>query len=583
MVQVEYSLLSDTSSADEPDPMFMYAQKKENIDMSDSFFQRIYSYHQKKGFYCIVLGQLCYILTVLFSISFSSFITICVNWKSINSETESLKDAIYPKCYPPEGHNFLTVSFFMIFFIFWIVIVVYSIYYIYSMIEIRDFYVDQLGIFDNNLKNIKWESVVDKINEKIPFIDMHYVTNKIMRYDNYLISMINQDVLGIDEISFGVTFTKILEWNLHKCIIASLFTKGVLMRNVMFSKYLHEYEKRLDKIFKIVGILNIIFAPFVITALAVYFIYKYASEYHKNPKSLGIYSFTPLTKWKIRDFNELKHVNVERLNKAHPIVLKYLSQFISEPFNIILKFLSFIIGSMLIILAIVSFFNSDMIVSLFLIEQPIVFYLGILSAFYVNISNNTIDENENSPDPDETYNELVDVLHYVPELWEHLNRQERYTELKKLFKLQWLNFLNELLSIIYVPFVFIFWLPKRSRKIVKFFQENSVYVDKLDIICCNSLFKQNLRFKVSPGGGIENSQVIQKKMTQSINNFGERYPNWNNNLESFQQSQVIFQHNQEDYDENIDLESNTSSNTITQRYYSSEEPPDGLGKSSCSI
>lgn len=404
------------------------------------------------------------------------------------------------------------------------------------MYNTRRFYIEKLEIMDHSFKNTTWENIIKKLQTKVDFADLHYVTNRIMRYDNYLIAMVTKDTFKFNQMKY-ITFTKILEWNLHKCIAASLFTdEGILMKNVMFSSHTDDFCEQLTKNFKILGILNVIFAPFVMSALSVYFIYKYVSEYHKNPKVISIYSFTPLTKWKLRDFNELEHIYSKRFNKAHPIILKYLGQFVNEPVNIIFKFLSFLMGSSLIILVTVSFFNSDMIISLFKVEQPIIFYIGILSGLYVFINNN-IYEDTNAGEPDDTFNELVDVLHYVPQEWESLNTFQRYYEVKKLFKYKWLNFINEILSLLYVPFILYFWLPKQSKNIVNFFRENSVHVDKLDIICSNALFK-NIRYKTGPSFSRHNinDDYMQKKMTQSINNFNNSYPNWSDNLVSIYDS-----------------------------------------------
>ena len=77
---------------------------------------------------------------------------------------------------------------------------------------------------------------------------------------------------------------------------------------------------------------------------------------------MGFYSFTPSAKIKLRDFNELPHVFTKRINKCHDTLTIYLAQFRNEPLNIILKFMSFTMGSTLLVLIIVSFFNSDIIV-----------------------------------------------------------------------------------------------------------------------------------------------------------------------------------------------------------------------------
>jgi hypothetical protein len=83
-LQDQESLLSSQdSNDDEFSPHLFYLERKENIQFSDIFFKRLYNYYQKKGYYCIILSQVCYILTILFSIIFSTFVSVCVDWKGI--------------------------------------------------------------------------------------------------------------------------------------------------------------------------------------------------------------------------------------------------------------------------------------------------------------------------------------------------------------------------------------------------------------------------------------------------------------------------------------------------------------------
>src|SRR5688500_18479211 len=55
----------------------------------DQFFKHLYEYHQGCGFLCVVLTQISYILTVLFTITFSTFLMTCVDWKGIHEKRKT--------------------------------------------------------------------------------------------------------------------------------------------------------------------------------------------------------------------------------------------------------------------------------------------------------------------------------------------------------------------------------------------------------------------------------------------------------------------------------------------------------------
>lgn len=507
---------------DIPPPSLMYTYLPPK---KDKFFKKLYKYHQNSGFICILVSQIFYILTISFSISITFFMTSCVDWDKLNDQEKNLFSAVYPNCIPDGGHSWLKIILILLLLVGLVSTFVTSGKQLYSMYKVHNFFRDSLGIH----KLTTWEDVIFKCNERLNTgcnIDAEYVANRIMRYDNYLISMVTKDIFGLDSLPSVITFTKILEWNLHTCIKATLLKQdGVLMEEVLhrdYSKREH-FTKTLENNFKILGILNIVFTPFIVTGLLVYFCYKYVSEYHRNPKALKMYSFTPLAKWKLRDFNELEHIYTKRINFAQPKISEYLEKFRSNVLDTFVQFLSFIVGTILFFLLLVSFGSPETLI----FDQPLIYHIGILTALYMQIEtsgNNSVVEDIDSFD--ETFNELVDVLHYTPKSWNNLSNDERYYEIKRLFKYKWVNFMNEILCVFYVPIILLFWLPKKSSNIVNFFRENSVHVDKLEIICSNALFN----FDVD--GFRDDEDSIQRKMSQSVKNFKNAYKFTDHNSDS---------------------------------------------------
>jgi autophagy-related protein 9 len=293
------------------------------------------------------------------------------------------------------------------------------------------------------------------------------------------------------------------------------------------------------------------------TAFTIYFIYRYITEYHNNPKAIGLFSFTPTAKWKLRDFNELPHVYMSRLIKARPKIVEYLAQYVNYEFTIVIKFFSFIIGTLFFILILISFLNPNIIISVVLLEKPVIFYVSIIGAIYLLLKNVTENYDEKLPvyEPNEKFNELVKVLHYTPSAWDALDTKERYIEIRHLFRYKWIILVQEIISVFYIPVLFIRWyyLPNQARKIVNFFRENSVHVDKLGLICTNANFNFNRKKKEV----ITLDPFMNLKMSNSLINFKNSYT-WDPNRkrdkgkgkERIVQHNYIYNHENEENEEN---------------------------------
>jgi autophagy-related protein 9 len=102
------------------------------------------------------------------------------------------------------------------------------------------------------------------------------------------------------------------------------------------------------------GILNAIFAPFIVVYLLMYSFFRYfevlsfllssfgnshseEQESYKNPSSISGRAYTPFAQWKFREFNELPHLFERRLKESYPIANMYMNQFPNEKLAIVMR------------------------------------------------------------------------------------------------------------------------------------------------------------------------------------------------------------------------------------------------------
>jgi hypothetical protein len=177
----------------------------------DVFFARVYNYYIEKGFTAMILGRITNLITLAFTISFSSFLLLYIRWHLIftcssSQECENfIRSDVLEELKRPSAGQALVIIYFSIFSIYWLWNLLSFLYSISEAKEMQKFYENQLNIREKDLTHIEWSTIVERIVEINRSIRLCIVkdlsaldiTNRIMRKDNYFIAIINQDILDI--------------------------------------------------------------------------------------------------------------------------------------------------------------------------------------------------------------------------------------------------------------------------------------------------------------------------------------------------------------------------------------------------
>jgi len=151
--------------------------------------------------------------------------------------------------------------------------------------QMRSFYTHLLKIPDADLSTLPWSTVVSRISairDENPItavgniaegsgsenqgtgtakLDAHDIANRIMRQENYLIALFNKDLLdlrlplptpvqkvltltglyqepsnGQEDMKWGTTLTRALEWNLRFCLMDYLFDRSGRVKDVFLKE-----------------------------------------------------------------------------------------------------------------------------------------------------------------------------------------------------------------------------------------------------------------------------------------------------------------------------------------------------------
>ena len=241
--------------------------------------------------------------------------------------------------------------------------------------------------------------------------------------------------------------------------------------------------------FFLVGVLDIIIAPFAIIYLVVFYFFQNFSEYQKNPSSISSRQYTPYAEWKFREFNELSHLFERRALMSYPFAARYINQFPKHKTALLMRFIAFISGALAAVLALTTIVDAESFLGFEITPgRSVLFYLTIFTSVYAATRSSGSEENLVF-DPEFALNSVVRYTHYMPAHWKgRLHSAEVRNEFAQLYQMKLVLFLQEVLSILVTPFVLWFSLPKCSERIVDFFREFTIHVDGLGFVCSFAVF-----------------------------------------------------------------------------------------------
>lgn len=530
-----------------------------NVDNLDAFLQEVYGYYVGRGAICIALSRSLNLLTVAFVITFSTFLFGCIDYSSIRHDGQ-LSDVIVGHCVA--GFSpFTTLIVLLLIAAFGWQVVQFALG-LSRLAAMRRFYEHLLEIPDADVQSIPWHEVVNRISllrEQHPNtslssadeielgdrslrptqtqrLDAHDVANRIMRQENYLIALFNENILDLS-VPFlrnrSPALTRSLEWNLNFCLLGFLFdSNGQVRHQFLSERYRSDLIEGLRRRFLFMAVINAIFAPFIVLYLLIYSFFRYFEEYHKDPSNLGSRQYTQYARWKFREFNELPHLFRRRCHTSYAPAQKYIDQFPKEKTAIVARFIAFIAGSFTAVLILASVIDPDLFLHFDITPQRnVLFYIGVFGAILA-VSRGMIPDEHLVFEPEAMLREVIQHTHYLPPDWKgRFHSAEVHAAFGQLYTLKIYIFAQELLSVVTTPFVLWLSLPDCAPGLVDFFRKYTVHIDGLGHVCSFAVFDFARQPTASTMGGkaakgTGRRWLREGKMEQSILGFKANHPDW---------------------------------------------------------
>jgi autophagy-related protein 9 len=473
--------------------------KKQNTMKADLFYCNLYEYYYRGGFLTIILSYILEIFSLIFGIHFMIFIFILLDWNKILQcgKENDIQDCgeiyIYINPKYPNFFCFLFLVFACLFTFYKISLFLSN--YKYILIT-RDFFENKLKISSSELQTMKWYNIIKKISS-YNNISIEDITNIILKKENYIIALINENIINISP----SLYTKQLELNL----------KYILFNDIENINKI----KNINTKFILFGILNLFFSVFIFIYHILYFFISNVDEIASNKYTFGDRTYTLFAKRKFRNYNEYKHYFKKRLNKSLSYSNEYIKQFPSPLLEILGKFIGLVSGAFIGLFLIFSLLDESIILYVRFLDRSLIFYMGIFGAISAASRGLIKSPSDSIYNPEDIMKKVSKYTYYMPFEWNNkCNTYYVRNEFLKMFKYKIFLFLNDLLSVITTPIILIFVLPKQSEKIINFLINNTVYKKESGNNCVFSQFKN----------------INNKKMELSISMFNE------NNSEFFDET-----------------------------------------------
>ncbi|CAD5224214.1 unnamed protein product [Bursaphelenchus okinawaensis] len=483
----------------------------DHIEDIDQFFSLVYEYHRGNGFLCVALKHMFALFQFIFVVSLSTFLFQCVDYDVLfnNKNTTAdgtiiygkrhIDDAVISSC--PSHFHPVVVFTLLLATVFWVAYVLRVGYRLLQLFEIQKFYYNVLEIADKDLPNIPWREVVERVCKAQP--ELHLIVNqeqisvsdiyqRILRYKNYMVGLVDNDVLNleitlpfmgkVDYLSAGLRLN--LEWLFFRGPWAPWKGPYALKDEFRDAEMLSSISAQFEKTIMYIGIANLLLSPFIFVFQLLFSFFSYADIMRRDPAVFGSRKYSNYARLKLRHYNELEHELNYRLNKSYEFAVKYMDQFMSPVAEVVAKAVAFTCGSVFAIIFLLSAWDEDVLnIDHVITVMTATGAIALLCRSFIANENLVLCQNF-------LMKQVVAHIHYAPSSWiKGGHSTEICSEFSKSFQLKVYFLIEELLSPFITPFILLLKLKPKAGALVHFFHDHSRYVEGVGDVCEYSLME----------------------------------------------------------------------------------------------
>eukprot|EP00007_Cunea_sp_BSH-02190019_P005961 CAMPEP_0174245418 /NCGR_PEP_ID=MMETSP0417-20130205/38852_1 /TAXON_ID=242541 /ORGANISM="Mayorella sp, Strain BSH-02190019" /LENGTH=650 /DNA_ID=CAMNT_0015325195 /DNA_START=146 /DNA_END=2095 /DNA_ORIENTATION=+ len=466
-----------------------FSQVTYTVTDLDRFLGHAYRYYVHGGFACILLQTVLQLVAFAFLIALITFLATAVDYSILAEPESSWGDAIQS----PEFH-FLYAVVFAIFVSFWIYQLVDAILHARTLFHMRDFYRRVLGLHSHQLAELSWPQVtalilrVDRLCLAKPDWNALDLCMRLTRRENYMVAMVTRLPWLHTRL-----FTKPFEWLFEWCVFSFVFDRShsvspSVLRCGHEPLVLRAVSAQLRRRMRVMGAVTLLFSPFVLAYLGVFYLFQYGEQMRSTPSWLGARTWSPFARWRFREFNEVDYELTRRLNLARKPATRYVNHFGSPLVGVVARFFTFVFGSLVIMLLVLGLVDQEFLDSELFPGRTAVWWLGVL-AVCTGLCRSLIPDETNHVDPEQCLVEVAKYTHYLPPVWKQ-NPLTAATvrDFSFFFEYRLVRVVCEFGALIMAPLWLIVYGPRHSEELLIFFSRFTTELDGVGSVCSFSTF-----------------------------------------------------------------------------------------------
>ncbi|TPP58161.1 Autophagy protein 9 [Fasciola gigantica] len=462
----------------------------------DRFFKDVYNYHQFGGFYAILLTEFLWLLKFVFLVFVGIELTTCTQWDVLANKTAVVTD--WDDVFIPPGQCWANLSILPALLVTGTVFtLIYQL--IGGMRRLQRYWATRrfcsmvlsMPNSSTGLGDMTWVEVQRRLidSQVFPSLDELNICHRILRHENYLISLIDQDVLPV-RFSLPVTSPP---WPYIFLSDGYLFNLRLILFNTPWSPFAShwrlqsEYKElprryqlahQLGTLSRVLGLLNLLFAPVILLAQLLVFLCANAERLRYQPGSIMGRRWSNYAKLYLRHYNELPHQFVARIGMVYQSACQYLDCFISRNLIALAETGAFILGSSSVAFFLMGVVHEQM--------MHLSGYWAILVAggLLARACISFIPDENVVYSPQALLITILGKIHRVRDHWIEQGATYRVcAEFSQLFQYRLSAAFEELFSAVITPFLLIFVVPNHTLEIVDFLRNYTVELPDLGDVC----------------------------------------------------------------------------------------------------
>ncbi|XP_043445853.1 autophagy-related protein 9B [Prionailurus bengalensis] len=487
-----------------------------HIQNLDSFFTKIYSYHQRNGFACILLEDVFQLGQFVFIVTFTTFLLRCVDYNILfanqpNNRTTpgllhgkvTLADAILSssQCAQRIRSSPLLVFLLILAAAFWLLQLLRSVCNLFSYWDIQVFYREALHIPPEELSSVPWAEVQSRLlalqksgglcvqPRPLTELDVHH---RILRYTNYKVALANKGLLparcALPWGGSAAFLSRGLALNVDLLLFRgpfSLFRGGWELPDAYKrSDQRGALAARWRRTVLLLAAVNLALSPLVLAWQVLHAFYSHAELLRREPGALGTRRWSRLAHLQLRHFNELPHELRARLARAYRPAAAFLRAAAPPAplLALLARQLVFFAGALFAALLVLTVYDEDV-----LAVEHVLTAMTALGVTATVARSFIPEEQGRGRSPQFLLQAALAHMHYLPEEPGPAGKASAYRQMARLLQYRAVSLLEELLSPLLTPLFLLFWFCPRSLEIIDFFHHFTVDVAGVGDICSFAL------------------------------------------------------------------------------------------------